>query len=93
MRIIGTIPHPTLKITVFKMEDRISVKFENAGYEQTFKLGSDERLNSLESVQNWVDQALLDEVLVRMGDMHRSRLAADKRAFPAASESEFEDIL
>lgn len=93
MRIIGDIPHPTLKITVFKMDNRISVKFENAGYEQTFKLGTDDRFATFEAVQQWVDQALLDEVLVRMGDMHRCRLAADKRAFPDVSESEFEDIL
>jgi hypothetical protein len=93
MRIIGTIPHPVLKISVFKMDDRISVKFENSGYEQTFKLGADERLNTLEAVQHWVDENLLADVLTRMGEMHRSRLGADARAFPATSESEFEEIL
>lgn len=93
MRIIGDIPHPALKITVFKMDNRISVKFENAGYEQTFKLGTDDRFATLEAIQHWVDQMLLDEVLTRMGDMHRCRLRADQRAFPAASDSEFESIL
>ena len=43
MRIIGQIEHPDLKITVFKSDNRISVKFENEGYEQIFKLGADER--------------------------------------------------
>ena len=34
MRILGYLEHPTLKITVFKMDNRISVKFENSLYEQ-----------------------------------------------------------
>ncbi|MBK9337157.1 MAG: hypothetical protein IPM98_11515 [Lewinellaceae bacterium] len=93
MRVIGTISHPVLKITVFRMDSRLSVKFENAGYEQTFKLGDHERLNSLEAVEAWVDEALLRDVLAGLGAMHRSRLAADARALPAVSESEFEEIL
>ncbi len=93
MRIIGTIPHPLLKISVFKMDGRISVKFENAGFEQTFKLGEDDRYSNLEAVQCWVDTPLIESVLERMADMHRSRLAADSRLFFHATEQEFEEIL
>ncbi len=93
MRILGTISHPLLKITVFKMDNRVSVKFENAGYEQTFKLGTDERYHSLEAIQRWVDENLIAEVLERMADMHRSRQAADQRAFPTAAPAEFEEII
>jgi len=93
MRIIGTIPHPALKISVFKMDGRVSVKFENAGFEQTFKLGADERFSDLAAVQAWVDALLLESVLERMGDMYRSRVAADARAFRHATEPEFEEIL
>jgi len=51
MRIIGHIEHPSLKISVFRYEGRTSVKFETALYEQTFKLGDDERFATLEGVQ------------------------------------------
>lgn len=93
MRILGTIPHPLLKITVFKMDNRISVKFENAGYEQTFKLGADERYQTLEAVRQWMDETLLADVLARMDDMHRSRMEAEKRAFPQTPQAEFEEII
>jgi len=93
MRIIGQIEHPDLKITVFKSDNRISVKFENEGYEQIFKLGADERLNSVESIQKWADPIFLDEVLTRMQQMHRSRLSAMVRAFPPETTSEFEEII
>ena len=93
MRIIGQIDHPTLKISVFRMDNRFSVKFENEAYEQTFKLGADEHLNNLESIKTWVDQSLLEEVLHGMRQMHQSRLSALTRAFPDASAAEFEAII
>lgn len=93
MRIIGQIEHPDLKITVFKSDNRISVKFENEGYEQIFKLGTDERLNDVESIRNWADPVFLEEVLMRMQQMHRSRLSALVRAFPTEMTSEFEEII
>lgn len=93
MRIIGQIEHPSLKISVFKMENRLSVKFENEAYEQTFKLGADEQLNNLESIKTWVDQQLLEDVLQRMEQMHQSSLAARSRAFPASFTGEFEAII
>lgn len=94
MRAIGNIEHPYLKITVFKSDERLSVKFENEGYEIGFKLGMDERLNTLDAIQRWVDQALTEELLQHLQVLHRSRLAASSRAFPEAnSGSEFEEII
>jgi hypothetical protein len=93
MRIIGQLEHPTLKITVFKMNERVSVKFENEGYEQTFKLGQDDRLASLGGVRHWVDAALLEQVQLTFQQMHHSRLAALDRAFPPAQDLVFEEII
>lgn len=93
MRIVGQIEHPSLKISVFKMDNRFSVKFENAAYEQTFKLGADDQLNTLEAIKTWVDAQLLDQVLAQMAHMHQANLAARDRAFPEASASEFEEII
>jgi hypothetical protein len=94
MRILGTIDHPSLKITVFKMDQRLSVKFENPWYEQTYKFGDDERVGSLEAVQQLVDAAFVEHVLEQFRYMHRTRLEALGRAFPAAQpENEFEEII
>lgn len=94
MRAIGNIEHPYLKITVFKSDERLSVKFENEGYEIGFKLGMDDRLNTLEAVRHWVDQALANDVLLHLQGLHRSRLAAGSRAFPEPQAGpEFEEII
>ena len=93
MRIIDTIEHPDLKITVFKMDDRITLKFENEGYEQTFKLGNDERLANVEAVRRLVDPEFLTAVSGQFQQMHRIRLAACTRAFPSDAAAEFETII
>lgn len=93
MRIIGTIDHPSLKISVFKSDQRISVKFENALYEQTFKLGTDERLATVEAVRQWADAALIEAVQAGFQQMHRARMAALERAFPQGEAQPFEEII
>ena len=93
MRIIGNIEHPELKISVFKMDNRITVKFENQAYEIGIKLGSNDQLNNLESVKKWADQSLIESVQHMMNQLHLYRLEADNRAFPAGLISEFEDII
>jgi hypothetical protein len=93
MRIIGQIEHPQLKITVFKMDNRISVKFENSLYEQTFKLGEDERLASKESVEQLIDAQFMEQVQTNFRTMHQIRLAGYARAFPQQHEAGFETII
>jgi hypothetical protein len=92
MRIIGQIDHPVFKISVFRMDNRISLKFENEGYEQTFKLGTDERTDTLEKVQQLVDAAFLEAVATNFQHMHRCRLEAFSRAFPPEAHA-FEEII
>lgn len=94
MRIIGSIDHPTLKISVFKSDNRVSVKFENPLYEQTFKLGADERFSSLDQVQKIVDQELLEAVEHGFQQMHAAKMAVLSRVFPNPAEAEaFEEII
>lgn len=93
MRIIGHIEHPHLKITVFKMDNRLSVKFENALYEQTFKFGLDERLESFEDVQKLVDAAFIEQILANFQRMHQTRMAAFAKTFPIENQYVFEEII
>ena len=93
MRIIGHIEHPHLKITIFKMDNRVSVKFESGLYEQTYKLGDDERFQTPESIQKLMDMAFVESVLTQMQQMHQNRLSALSRHFPAAENETFEEII
>jgi hypothetical protein len=92
MRIIGNIEHPHLKITVFKMDNRISVKFENNLYEQTYKLSIDERFTDLQSVKDWIDATFIAEVLQQFQAMHRNRMQTMARIF-LVKEEIFEEII
>ena len=93
MRILGYIEHPELKITVFKNDERISVKLENAGYEQTFKFGKDERVATLESVKQLIDAEFLQTATAHMRLLHENKAAAYKRMFTDNTEEVFETIL
>lgn len=93
MRIIGYIDHPQLKITVFKMDNRLSVKFENSRCEQTYKFGADEQLDSLEAVRRLVDEEFLNAVQIQLQQMHQNRLKSLARNFPPADTGAFEDII
>lgn len=93
MRIIGHIEHPDLKITIFKADNRTSVKFENEGYEQTYKLGIDDRMSDAEAVRRWIDAEFLAGVAEQFQAMHSRRLGAYRRAFPPEPNATFEEII
>jgi hypothetical protein len=93
MRVIGYIEHPVFKISIFKNDGRTSVKFENEQYEQTFKLGQDERFATIEGIQKWADPILIESVADGFRQMHSAKLKARERAFPDETTPVFEDIL
>lgn len=93
MRIIGNIEHPSLKISVFKNEGRTSVKFETSLYEQTYKLGDDERFSTVEGVEKVVDAAMLEKIVQVFQQMHGARLESMTRNFPVHTEAVFEEII
>ena len=55
MRIIGNIDHPTLKITAFKHDGKLSVKFEVGLMEQTYKFRESDKLNDFSGLQKVID--------------------------------------
>ena len=97
MRIIGHIDHASLKITVFKMDNKLSVKFETGLYEQTFKFRESNELHDFKTMQMLVDERLIGEVLENFARMHRSKNEALGRFLPRSgepkAEEEFEEII
>ena len=71
MRVVGEIPHPQCKITLFAWNNRYLIKLENGLLEQTFKINqydvADER--ALPSI---IDEIFLKECLVRFDAMSES---------------------
>jgi len=93
MRIIGNIEHPILKITVFKMDNKFSVKFESGLYEQTYKFRSSDTIQGLEDIQKMVDAAFCSEVLQDFNRMHQRKNQAMARNLPQEVGGEFEEII
>ncbi|MEZ5043858.1 MAG: hypothetical protein R2828_28435 [Saprospiraceae bacterium] len=93
MRIIGYVEHPTLKITIFKMDTRLSIKFEDNLYEQTYKFRMQEGLERLPDIQQLVDDAFLAAVRQQFSQMEAISMSAQARHLPEREEEEFEDII
>jgi hypothetical protein len=93
MRIVGYIEHPILKITVFKMDNKFSVKFESGLYEQTYKFRSGDAIESLADIEKIVDQTFCEEVLQQLNTMHRTKNQAMARALAPDEADEFEEII
>lgn len=69
MRIIDTIPHPQLKISIFQMNGKYLVKFEAGPYEQTYKVEETE-VEGLVGLKSKVTNEFLIEVASAFRTMH-----------------------
>ena len=93
MRIIGDIPHPSLKITVFKMDNRITVKFENAQFEQSYKFNITNQLGQMEDVKKLIDEKFIAGVLENLKHQASTKAQAMDRFIEFDEEEEFDDII
>ena len=93
MRIIGNIDHPNMKITVFKMDNKISIKFELGLYEQTFKFRESEYMKNMESAEKLVDATIIGEVLKNFNQMHKAKNEALAQLVTLEEEGEFPEII
>ena len=93
MRVIGNIDHPILKITAFKMDNKLSIKFESGLFEQTYKIRESEQLSTFEDLQNLVDEGFINDVMEELKKMNQIKKSAFSRYLTQAEEDEFEDII
>jgi hypothetical protein len=93
MRIIGHIDHPDWKITVFKMDNRLSVKLETGLYEQIYKFRQGEGMDTMEDISAFLDQDFLAAAARHFSSMHQARLAAQARKDAAEGEESFDEII
>jgi hypothetical protein len=79
MRVVGEIPHPECKITVFAWNNRYLIKLEQGLLEQTFKVNEYDVTSEAE-VYRIVDEAFLEEAIQRFAGMGESLRQAMQRA-------------
>jgi hypothetical protein len=78
MRVVGEIPHPYLKITIFNWNNRYLIKLEQGSFEQTFKV-SELDVTSEEDLIKLVDVEFLKESEARFHDMAQSLIKSQQR--------------
>ena len=93
MRIIGQIDHPDMKITVFKMDNKLSMKFELGLYEQTFKFRESEYMKGFDDAVKLVDATFIGQVLKGFNAMHKAKNDAMGQLVKMEEEGEFPIII
>lgn len=68
MRIIDSIPHPSISISIFQMNNKYIVKFEAGPMEQAFKFYTED-VKSVERLKSMINEAFIEKVRVRFNDM------------------------
>ncbi|MFM2268613.1 MAG: hypothetical protein RL757_2054 [Bacteroidota bacterium] len=89
MRIVGDIPHPYLKISIFKMDNKLSVKFETGLLEQIYKFRNDFPTENVEDLKRLVTPAFIESVEKTFETMQIQRL----HALEAAAKTDEQDDL
>ena len=68
MRIIDSIPHESMTISIFQMNDKYMVKFEAGPMEQIFKFQVTE-MNSVENLKKKISSEFIETTRRRFNDM------------------------
>jgi hypothetical protein len=68
MRIIDSIPHESMTISIFQMNDKYMVKFEAGPMEQTFKFFIEE-MKSVENFKNKITSEFIETTRKRFNEM------------------------
>jgi hypothetical protein len=78
MRVVGEIPHPNLKITIFNWNNRYLIKLEHGSFEQTFKV-SEFDIISEQDLLKIIDAEFLKESEARFHEMEQSLFKSQQR--------------
>lgn len=93
MRILGYIENKPCKITVFQLDHKFAIKFEDNLYEQTYKMRMSDEISGMKEISALVDDQMIGLVMNRFIEMHRNLEDAKIRNIQMNEEDEFDEIL
>ena len=79
MRTIAELPHPDFKITIFSMNQKFVIKFEQGALEQVYKIAEADVTNGVDGVFQLIDDVFTKSITERFEDMRRSFIDAYNR--------------
>jgi hypothetical protein len=71
MRIIDSIPHQSMTISIFQMNDKYQVKFEAGPMEQIFKFNVEE-VRGVENLKKLITEDFIEKTRLRFNEMFLS---------------------
>lgn len=72
MRTLAELPHAEFKITIFGMNQKFIIKFEQGSLEQTYKVAESDILGGVNGVFELLDEDFLKKVSAIFTDMRTS---------------------
>ena len=79
MRTIAELPHPDFKITIFSMNQKFIVKFEQGTLEQVYKIAEVDVIDGVNGLFQVIDTKFTASVSIRFEEMRKSFIDAYKR--------------
>lgn len=71
MRTIAELPHPDCKITIFSMNQKFIIKFEQGNLEQTFKIAEMNVTDGINGLFQIIDDEFIKNVVSQFEEMRR----------------------
>ncbi len=75
MRVVGEIPHPACKITIFSWNGKYLIKLERGSIEQTFKV-SEMDVTGDEDIRAMLNEAFMKKAIARFEEMEDTLMKA-----------------
>lgn len=79
MRTIAELPHPDFKITIFGMNQKFIIKFEQGTLEQVYKIAEIDVTEGVDGVFQLIDTEFTQSVSARFDEMRKAFIEAYKR--------------
>lgn len=79
MRVVAELPHPKCKISIFSMNMKYIIKFEQGSLEQSYKLAEIDLINGIDSVFEILDEEFINKVASRFNDMRTDFIETYKK--------------
>lgn len=73
MRVIDSIPHKSMTINIFQMNDKYQVKFEAGPMEQIFKFLVED-IKNLDRLKQKIDETFIETTRLRFNEMYKQMM-------------------
>ncbi len=73
MRVIDSIPHKSMTINIFQMNDKYQVKFEAGPMEQIFKFLVED-IKGLDGLKQKIDETFIETTRLRFNEMYKQMM-------------------